>query len=381
MSVHIVKLPDVGEGIAEAELVEWHVSVGDPVTPDSVLAEVLTDKATVEISSPVAGTVTFIAGSPGDVLAIGSDLVGIELGVGAEPSAERAGPPPSVPAVAPAEIPAVAPAATPVAEELAAPSRPRPARPVADRPVERPVAAPVVRQRAKDLGVDLRLVRGRGPAGRITHADLDEFVRGDQPGLPRRPARDTSTREMAIVGLRRKIADKVSLSASRIPHITYVDEVDVTALEALRRALNDGSSAEEPKLTMLPFVMRAIIQAVAEQPHFNSTFDDSAGMLTTHAAVHIGIATQTPQGLIVPVVRHAVSSRSVPWGSSHQRPWVRAFARGRRRHVPVRRQIGSRPRATRGRRTSPVFGGSPGFGSTRCSTAAASCAASGSRLD
>jgi 2-oxoisovalerate dehydrogenase E2 component (dihydrolipoyl transacylase) len=300
MGVHVVRLPDVGEGIAEAELVEWHVAVGDSVTAESVLADVMTDKATVEIASPVAGVVTFLTGEPGDVLAVGSDLVGIETAGGTASSED-----PSQVAVV-EELPAPpTPAAPTVAPPTPTPTAPPAAAAMPKAPAQRPVAAPAVRQQARDLGIDLRLVHGSGPAGRITHSDLDRFVDAGATTAARRPAASDATREVRLVGLRRKIAEKVAVSSSHIPHITYVDEVDVTAVEELRATLNASAGDDDPKLTLLPFLARSIVRAVSEQPHLNSTFDDSAGVLTSYDAVHIGIATQTPNGLIVPVVRNA----------------------------------------------------------------------------
>jgi 2-oxoisovalerate dehydrogenase E2 component (dihydrolipoyl transacylase) len=309
MGVHVVRLPDVGEGIAEAELVEWHVAVGDEVTAESVLADVMTDKATVEIASPVAGVVTFLTGEPGDVLAVGSDLVGIETDGSTtgpdDPSRAAvdelpAPPAPAAPTVAPTPAPTPTP---PTAPPTAQPAPAGPAMPKGPR--QRPVAAPAVRQRARDLGIDLRLVHGSGPAGRITHSDLDGFVDTGATSSPRRLAASDATHEVRLVGLRRKIAEKVAVSSSHIPHITYVEEVDVTAVEELRATLNTSADDEDPKLTLLPFLARSIVRAVSEQPHLNSTFDDTTGVLTSYDAVHIGIATQTPNGLIVPVVRHA----------------------------------------------------------------------------
>ena len=309
MGLHVVKLPDVGEGIAEAELVEWHVAVGDHVVADTQLADVLTDKATVEVSSPVSGVVTFLAGNPGDVLAIGSDLVGIEVeGSGNAAGQRRAASPPAVSTAAP-EVPDPASVSAQTSEvDLCADTESEAEDPPAESARQltsgRPVAAPAVRLRAKDLGVDLRLVRGSGPAGRITHGDLDGYAESGSGAPKRRPRHaDTSVTETQIVGLRRKIAEKMSLSASRIPHITYVDEIDLTSLEALRAALN--TEQDRSKLTLLPFVIRAVVAAVAGQPHLNSTFDDERGVLLTSAGVHVGIATQTANGLIVPVVRHA----------------------------------------------------------------------------
>lgn len=286
MSIHILRLPDVGEGVAEAELVAWHVAAGDTVTPDTVVAEVLTDKATVEIYAPVAGTVATLHGEPGDVLAIGSDFIAIETGVDAAPVA--AGPVEAVPVE-----PSVEPPAQPVVEPT-----PR----VAPRQAGEPsLASPAVRDRAFALGLSLDEIRGSGPDGRVTHADVDRHV--ESTGSVVHAAAPT---RIPIIGLRRKIADRLTVASSRIPHITYVDEVDMTQLEEMRRSLTTAY-AEQPRLTVLPFVMRAIVLAVADRPQVNATFDDEEQVLTTYGAVHIGIATQTPSGLIVPVVRDVQS--------------------------------------------------------------------------
>ena len=171
---------------------------------------------------------------------------------------------------------------------------------------EKPLASPAVRLRAKETGIDLRQVAGSGPAGRISHEDLDAFLSaGRSTGAPRGLARNTEITEIKVVGMRRRIAEKMSLSKSRIPHITYVEEVDVTALEELRGKLNGAKRPDRPRLTILPFLMRAMVKAVAEQPQINALFDDEAGIVHRHGGVHVGIAAQTPGGLIVPVVRHA----------------------------------------------------------------------------
>lgn len=327
MGEFVIKMPDVGEGVAEAELVEWHVKPGDPVREDMVLAAVMTDKATVEIPSPVDGTVLWLGAEVGDTVAVKAPLLRIEIAGEGEPVAAES------PAVAEpaAKAEAKEPARTePVKPQPAAvaPARPAPAEPVApearkpaERPVprepaERPLASPAVRLRAQEAGIDLRQVTGTGPAGRIGHDDLDQFLaRGPQPAIaPTGLARKTATEEIKVTGMRRRIAEKMRLSASRIPHITYVEEVDVTDLEDLRATMNDGRKPDQPKLTILPFLMRAMVKTLGEQPDVNATFDDDAGIVTRYAAVHIGIATQTPAGLIVPVVRHA-EARSV-WDSA-----------------------------------------------------------------
>ena len=306
MSVYAVRLPDVGEGVAEAELVEWRVAVGDTVTTESVLAEVLTDKATVEISSPVAGVVSFLRGEPGERLAVGSELVGVELEGDGSPRPEAPPPeepPPPTPAPTPPEVQRQEP--PPVESPAPPPSRSdeRSRRGAASRPRQngRPTAAPTVRQRARELDIDLASVRGSGPNGRVVHADLDRL---DAPSGGRRPASDTPRSE-PVRGLRRRIAERLTQAWTEIPHITYVDEVDATDVEGLRNALNAGEEARGRRLTLLPFIVRAVVLACREQPRLNATYDAESETLSLYDAVHVGIATQTPDGLVVAVVRHA----------------------------------------------------------------------------
>ncbi|MGO7834695.1 dihydrolipoamide acetyltransferase family protein [Rhizobium johnstonii] len=295
MGEFIIKMPDVGEGVAEAEIVEWHVKTGDPVREDMVIAAVMTDKATVEIPSPVNGTVTWLAGEVGDRIAVKAPLARIE-------TAGDVG-----------EVQPVGISQTPIAEtpkaEIAkpAPAAPTPAPAPAPAPAEKPLAAPSVRLFARESGVDLRQVQATGPARRILREDIEQFLgHGTAPATAKNGfARKTATEEIKLTGLRRRIAEKMVLSTSRIPHITYVEEVDMTALEELRATMNGDRRADHPKLTVLPFLMRALVKAISEQPDVNATFDDDAGIITRYSAVHIGIATQTPAGLTVPVVRHA----------------------------------------------------------------------------
>jgi len=328
MGRYVFKLPDVGEGTAEAELVAWHVKVGDTVAEDQIIADIMTDKATVELTSPVAGRVTAAHGEPGQQLAVGSPLVEFEVegagnssplpldggGVGGEGAGTprqdmaREALSPSSPAAPASQQPASTPTPTPP------PSRGRgsePSRTLSTRN-ERPLASPAVRNRARDLGIALQFVPGSGPAGRIEHGDLDAYVAsgGHTPSAHGASASSTyaraeGTTETRIIGLRRKIAEKMAESVRRIPHITYVEEIDVTALEELRAHLNATRKKDQPKLNVLPFIARAIVVALRDQPTINSHYDDEAGVLTTHAAVHLGIAAQTPNGLMVPVVRHA----------------------------------------------------------------------------
>jgi 2-oxoisovalerate dehydrogenase E2 component (dihydrolipoyl transacylase) len=306
MAERAVKLPDVGEGVAEAELVEWHVKIGDIVREDAVLGAVMTDKATVEIPSPAAGRVIWLAGNVGDVLAIGSDFVRLEVDGKNEPATETTKPAP--PAASPsARKPADAASAphAPVREPPIAPTSQPVATPL-HRAGERPLAAPAVRLRAREAGVDLRQLRGSGPAGRITHDDLDAYLARSPNSTAAASYRaKTAVEDIKIVGLRRRIAEKMSIAGSRIPHITYVEEVDVTEIEDLRGKLNGQQRPGKPKLTLLPFLMRAMVRAIAEQPILNAHFDDEVGIVHQYAGVHIGIATQTPAGLVVPVVRNA----------------------------------------------------------------------------
>lgn len=301
MGLYIIKMPDIGEGVAEAELVELPVSVGDGVAEDAVLAAVMTDKATVEIPSPVDGTVAWIGANIGDTVAVGSALFKLEIEGEGNVSADQADALFAV--TAEAEV-VTAPAAEP--EKTEPPKPVAPPSPVAT-PVEqaKPLASPAVRRRAKDAGVDLRCVLGSGPAGVIRHEDLDAYMAGGRQGTnatPARPLQDQIT-EVPIVGLRRKIAEKMAISASRIPHITYVEEIDVSKLEELRAELNQ-QHPDRSKLTLLPFLMRAMVRALSEQPNFNALYDDEAQILKQHSGVHMGIAAQTDKGLMVPVVRH-----------------------------------------------------------------------------
>ncbi len=308
---YVFKLPDVGEGTAEAELVGWHVKVGDAVEEDQIIADIMTDKATVEITSPVAGTVVALYGEAGKSVPVGGPLVAFDVEGRGNVSTPVAAP---KPAPKPTENATAASAAVSTgqrATSATAPSKPVPAL-TGRAPGERPSASPAVRNRARDLGVDLTFVPGSGPAGRITHEDLDGFIArgGSQPasapsGGGSTYAKAQGTTEVKIIGLRRKIAEKMAESVRRIPHITYVEEIDMTAVEELRAHLNATKSKDQPKLNVLPFIARAIVVALRDQPQINATYDDEAGVLTQHAPVHLGIAAQTPNGLMVPVVRHA----------------------------------------------------------------------------
>ena len=296
------KLPDIGEGISEAEIVAWHVAVGDSVAEDQQIADMMTDKATVEMESPVSGTVVELAGEVGDQIAIGAMLVVIET---ADDMAEAA----AVEA-APVTAPEPAPIAAPVAEPEPAPEFSDAAPAPADVPAPpsahaAPVlASPAVRARARDLGIDLAQVKAEGD--RVRHADLDAYLRygsgeGYHPPHARRARPDAPIK---VIGMRRRIAENMAASKRAIPHFTYVDEIDVTELERVRADLNDHRGAR-PKLTMLPLMIAAICRAIPDFPMINARYDDEAGVVTRHGAVHLGMATQTDAGLMVPVIRDA----------------------------------------------------------------------------
>jgi len=341
MGIHVIKMPDLGEGIAEVEVVAWHVQPGDTVKEDQVLADVMTDKATVEIPSPVAGTITSLGGAVGQSLAVGAELIRLEVDGAGNFSGEKAKQEPvkSAAATAPSEevaepqleAVAQAEASHATSARAAAPVAPPPSKPQAPQrsyqngpaPMraegEKPLAAPAVRQRAWDLGIELQFVHGSGPAGRILHADLDAHVAGRRAspqgsGRDERYAKREGEQSAPVIGLRRKIAEKMQEAKRNIPHFTYVEEVDVTELEALRTQLNARYGAERGKLTFLPLLMRAVVLALRQYPMMNARYDDANNLLTQFEGVHLGIAAQTEAGLMVPVVRHAETLD--PWAAA-----------------------------------------------------------------
>lgn len=321
MAVVTMKMTDIGEGVTEAELVEWNAAVGDVVREDDIIATVMTDKAAVEIPALVGGRVIWLAGAPGDMIRVGSVLVRLDTGEAAGAAASPAAAetetlePVAWPESGSESRPESGKESEPKAETDPAPEPleeapaaahaliDRPSKAAAERPdaaaAPRPLASPAIRSRARDLGVDLGTVKGSGPDGRILHRDLDAILRTNAAG---RPALD---REIKLAGLRRLTAEKVAISAARIPHFTIVEAVDVSALEDLRRVLNEKHSEARGKLTILPFVVCGVVRAVRVHPGINGHFDDAAEVLRLSEAVHVGIATQTPAGLTVPVIRNA----------------------------------------------------------------------------
>ncbi|KAF2394418.1 dihydrolipoamide acetyltransferase family protein [Pseudomonas frederiksbergensis] len=317
MGTHVIKMPDIGEGIAEVELSVWHVKVGDMVVEDQVLADVMTDKAMVDIPSPVHGKVIALGGQPGEVMAVGSILISIEVeGAGnVKESAQPVAAVKEAPAAAPAKVEAVA-ESKPVAA-------PRPA--VCQGPMvareadERPLASPAVRKHALDLGIQLRLVRGTGPAGRVLHEDLDAYLAEGQSNASTPVAayaQRTDEQQIPVIGMRRKIAQRMQDATQRAAHFSYVEEIDVTAVEELRAHLNEKHGATRGKLTLLPFLVRALVVALRDFPQINARYDDEAQVITRLGAVHVGVATQSDIGLMVPVVRHA-ETRSL-WDSAQE---------------------------------------------------------------
>jgi 2-oxoisovalerate dehydrogenase E2 component (dihydrolipoyl transacylase) len=313
MARYSFRLPDIGEGIAEAEIVAWHVKVGDRIEEDAQLADMMTDKATVEMESPVSGIVVELAGEVGDMVAIGSTLAIIETEGGVEDAveAEVAAETPGVEEVAVAEE--AAPAPDPVRPELVEGSSLFLTAEKKDGPSASSgrteqgkaiLASPAVRARARDLGVDLSQVHAE--SDRVRHADLDAYLRyGAGQGYHTPGAlRARADEAVKVIGMRRKIAENMAASKRAIPHFTYVEEMDVTALEAMRADLN-ANRGGRPKLTMLPFLIVAICRTIPEFPMINARYDDEGGVVTRHGAVHLGMATQTDAGLMVPVIRDA----------------------------------------------------------------------------
>lgn len=297
MSRYVFKLPDLGEGLVEAEVLQWYVKPGDSVTEDQPVVDMMTDKASVEVPAPVSGKVISITGEPGDMLAVGSELIVFETDADAaeETAAEAPGPEAAAEPAAPAAAPAPAKAPAPAEPPQAATGN------------EKVLTSPAIRRIAREAGVDLHQVPGTGPRGRIQRADLEAFMASTpdaaaiQP-TARQPLRGTE--EIKVIGVRRVIAENLLASKRNIPHFTYIEEIDVTDLESLRVYLNSKRAEGEPSLTYMPFIALALVKVLREFPQCNALYDAERGVIIRHHGIHIGIATQTPDGLKVPVLRH-----------------------------------------------------------------------------
>ena len=324
MGKHVFKLPDIGEGVVEGEVVQWHVAAGDAVTEDDPIVDVMTDKATVTIPSPITGVVSSLNGDVGEMVAVGSALVEFDSDTAAvttstpEPSVEPESEVESGSSSEPEPVPTPEPA----------PLAPEPPAPVA--PSGKVLASPAIRRRAREAGVDLTQVRGSGPAGRVRHADLDAYIAADGAVSGAAPSaystKRTGVTEVKVVGLRRKIAEQMTISKRTIPHFSYFEEADVTELETLRQMLNASRDESQPKLTYLPFIMLALSKIMPDHPECNAHYDDQGGVVSRHDAVHIGIATQTERGLYVPVVKHVEAMDA--WQAAAELQRVAGAARG-----------------------------------------------------
>lgn len=320
------RLPDIGEGTAEAELAAWHVEIGQMVKEDQPLCDVMTDKATVEVTAPFGGTVVRRTGELGDMLPVGGVILVFDVDGNAEVSTSM----------------------TEVADDRAAPAVPMAATASAlEQPSRRVLASPAVRARAIESGVDLRNVVGSGAGGRIRQSDVDAFlayrpttghapaaaqaVRLPMPSSPSAPSSDSSSDgidEIPVMGLRRRIAERMQDTKRRIPHFSYIEEVNVSQLERLRETLNATRHEDAPKLTILPFIVHALTRALPEFPQMNALYDDAAGVVRRYAAVHAGIATQTLQGLVVTVLKDA--ARHDLWGVAGELSRLSSLARAGR---------------------------------------------------
>jgi 2-oxoisovalerate dehydrogenase E2 component (dihydrolipoyl transacylase) len=302
MSEYIFKLPDLGEGMVESEIAEWFIAIGDNVSEEDIVGTMMTDKAAVELSSPVSGKVVKLAGEPGDIVAVGAPLVVFETEGAAPETRAEPEPEPAASTNGAAAETETAPIPEP---------EPEPPAPAATLTRSRVMTSPATRRRAKELGVDLKTVPGSGPGGRITRKDFDQFLKrvaaadGVFPAAPAAPAPETT--EVKVIGLRRIIAERMSQAKREIPHFAYVEEIDITELEALRQHLNGKKENRSDRLTILPFLGLALMRALRDFPQCNTTYDKERNVLLRHGAVHLGVATQTPDGLKVPVVHNAHS--------------------------------------------------------------------------
>jgi 2-oxoisovalerate dehydrogenase E2 component (dihydrolipoyl transacylase) len=290
MSEYVFKLPDLGEGTVESEISEWNIKVGDVVTEDAIVGTMMTDKAAVELNSPVTGKVLSLAGEPGDMIAVGAPLVIFETDGDVKEEA---------PETAPARKQAAP------AEETA--KQPDAGKPRSAVPNGKVITSPAIRRRAKEAGIDLSTVQGSGTGGRIMRSDFEQVLASTQSGTRTEQPVQTAARteEIKVIGLRRVIAERMSEANREIPHFAYVEEIDITELEALRQHLNSKKTDASDRLTLLPFLGLALIRALRDFPQCNTTYDKTRNVLIRHGVVHLGVATQTPDGLKVPVVKNA----------------------------------------------------------------------------
>jgi|TARA_B100001094_G_C18143219_1_gene779109 2-oxoisovalerate dehydrogenase E2 component (dihydrolipoyl transacylase) len=332
MGDYVFKLPDIGEGVVEGEIVAWHVKVGDSIKEDDQIVDIMTDKATVTIPSPTSGIVTELSGEVGDMIAVGSALVTFSTDGSSNVNQVEKSPEPEVieePVIEEEKI------SQPIAKEIKKPA-PKPVELITESKVLVPssgntriLASPAVRRRARDAELDLSVVSGSGPAGRIRHADLDAYIAagGTVTGAPPTSysTKRNDTNEIKVVGLRRKIAEQMVKSKFSIPHFSYFEEIDVTELEELRQMLNATRDNDQPKLTYLPFIMMALAKIMPNHKECNALYNDENNIVTQYSAVHLGIATQTDRGLFVPVVKH-VEAMDI-WQSASEMQRVSGAAR------------------------------------------------------
>lgn len=332
MGDYVFKLPDIGEGVVEGEIVAWHVKVGDSIKEDDQIVDIMTDKATVTIPSPTDGIVTELSGEVGDMIAVGSALVTFSTDGSSSNNQAQNSPEPEVtlePVIEEEKK------TEPIAKEIKKPA-PKPVELITESKIvassgrnTRILASPAVRRRARDADLDLSVVSGSGPAGRIRHADLDAYIAagGTVTGAPPTSysTKRTDTNEIKVVGLRRKIAEQMVKSKFSIPHFSYFEEIDVTELEELRQMLNATRDNDQPKLTYLPFIMMALAKIMPNHKECNALYNDESNVVTQYSAVHLGIATQTDRGLFVPVVKH-VEAMDI-WQSASEMQRVSGAAR------------------------------------------------------
>ena len=335
MGDYVFKLPDIGEGVVEGEIVSWHVKIGDTIVEDAPIVDVMTDKATVTIPSPTSGVVKELSGEVGDMIAVGTALITFTGGDNIEPAAEESA---ETKAVTEPEIKEVVEETMEEVVEIVEKKSPPPpinapikesTKTLKNSANSRVLASPAVRRRAREAELDLKFVSGSGPAGRIRHADLDAYIAagGAVTGAPPKSysTKRTETNEIKVVGLRRKIAEQMVKSKFSIPHFSYFEEIDVTELEKLRKFLNSTKDESQPKLTYLPFIMMALAKIMPKHQECNAHYDEENNIVTQHSAVHLGIATQTDRGLFVPVVKH-VEAMDI-WQSASEMQRVSGSAR------------------------------------------------------